>query len=51
VLILVQNQLVVAGSNIMLEFEPEQALNLTIMRLGKDAYVEMKYVVTLGKLN
>lgn len=37
--------------NIMLEFEPEQALNLTIMRLGKDAYVEMKYVVTLGKLN
>jgi len=37
--------------NIMLEFEPEQALNLTIMRQGKDEYVEMNYVVTLEKLN
>jgi len=40
-----------AIQNIMLDFEPEQALNLTIMRLGKADYVEMKYVVTLGKLN
>ena len=39
-----------AIQNIMLDFEPEQALNLTIMRLGKEEYVEMKYVVTLGKL-
>ena len=34
----------------MLDFEPEQALNLTVMRQGKDEYVELKYVVTLGKL-
>lgn len=40
-----------AIQNIMLEFEPEQALNLTIMRLGKDDYVEMNYVVTLGRLD
>ena len=39
-----------AIQNIMLEFEPEQALNVQLMRLGKDGYVEMKYVVTLGKL-
>ena len=40
-----------AVQNILLDFEPEQALNLTIMRLGKDAYVEMNYVVTLEMLN
>ena len=39
-----------AIQNIMLDFEPEQALNLTVMRQGKDEYVELKYVVTLGKL-
>ncbi len=39
-----------AIQNIMLEYEPEQALNVQLMRLGKDEYVEMKYVVTLGRL-
>lgn len=39
-----------AIQKIMLEFEPEQALNITVMRQGKDAYKEMKYVVTLGKV-
>ena len=36
--------------NYLLDFSPEQALNLTIMRQGKDEYVEMNYVVTLGQL-